>query len=136
MFSFHHVSFSVRNLEISVAFYSHFGFREVFRWTSDDNTLTISHLKLGDSILELFCFSDSSPCEINSLSLESGLRRIGIKHFALRVRSIKDAFDALSRSGIVPEAEIRRGRTEIDYFFVRDPDGVFLEIVQDDRALN
>lgn len=136
MFTFHHTALSVNSIDDSIKFYSLFGFVEALRWTADDKSLVISHLKLEDSFLELFCYADPRNSEVNSLNLEHGLQVIGIKHFALRVRSIVDALNTLREKGIVPATEIKQGRTGITYFFVRDPDGVFLEVVQDDRSFD
>ena len=38
-------------------------------------------------------------------------------------------------SSIEIAVDITKGRTEIDYFFIKDPDGILVEIVQDDRGL-
>jgi catechol 2,3-dioxygenase-like lactoylglutathione lyase family enzyme len=62
------------------------------------------------------------------------LETVGVKHLALRVPSVREARATLEQTGAVV-TDTARGRTGIDYFFVRDPDGIWVEIVQDDRAI-
>ncbi|MDA2933464.1 VOC family protein [Acidobacteria bacterium AH-259-D05] len=135
MFRFHHVSLSVTNINKSVEFYSIFGFRKVHEWCADDGSLQIIHLRLGDSLLELFCFSNPKEPPESTRELETDLPVIGVRHFALQVNSIIDARNRVIEKGYKPCVATKRGRTGIDYFFVKDPDGIFVEIVQDDRKL-
>nr|VFK54976.1 MAG: Glyoxalase/Bleomycin resistance protein/Dioxygenase superfamily protein [Candidatus Kentron sp. TUN]VFK58588.1 MAG: Glyoxalase/Bleomycin resistance protein/Dioxygenase superfamily protein [Candidatus Kentron sp. TUN]VFK61150.1 MAG: Glyoxalase/Bleomycin resistance protein/Dioxygenase superfamily protein [Candidatus Kentron sp. TUN] len=67
--------------------------------------------------------------------LNSDLPVVGVRHFGLRVPSIVEARKHLEAAGLASDVEVKHGRTEIDYFFIRDPDGIFIEIVQDDRNL-
>ena len=135
MFVFHHVSLSVTNIDRSIAFYNVFGFKDAFRWTADDGTLEISHLKLNGFYLELFCYADSKPALDSMNVLETDLKVVGARHFGLRVQSIDKAKRLLIENGIDKSIEIKKGKTGIDYFFIKDPDGIFVEVVQDDRNL-
>jgi len=83
MFSFHHVALSVSDLEESVAFYALLGFKPVFRWQAEDASLAIVHLKQGEALLELFCFSECTAPPDSSKQLATDLPRIGIKHFGV-----------------------------------------------------
>ncbi|ACO04253.1 MAG TPA: glyoxalase/bleomycin resistance/dioxygenase family protein [Persephonella sp.] len=130
----HHVSITVKDPEKSRNFYKLFGFKEVFRWS--DSSTTVIHMKLNDLILEIFSFKETESSSDQRESLEEELKIIGVKHFALRVKDIQKAKKFLSEIGIVPEnTRINKGRTGILYFFIRDPDGIFVEIVQDDRNI-
>lgn len=133
MFSFHHVALSVTDLERSITFYGCLGFAVVHEWRAEDGTLAIAHMKLGGALLELFCYADAAG-EVAG-TLEQDLRRVGVKHFALQVADIHESAQRLSREGLVDEVVISTGRTGVDYFFITDPDGLFVEIVQDDREL-
>ena len=135
MFKVHHVALSVKNMKKSIDFYGVFGFSEVYRWESDNSDLIISHLKLGEMFLELFCFKNYNEAPISSKELPTDLPRIGIKHFGIKVKSIKKIKSLFIEKGLSKNIEIIRGRTEIDYFFIKDPDGILLEFVQDDRGL-
>jgi len=135
MFSFHHVSLSVQNLESSIEFYSTFGFKPVYEWQTEDKKVSIVHLKLDDMLLELFCFADASSAPESSKELATDLPRIGIKHFGIRVADIRAALTHLRQLGLADGVEVVKGKTGIDYFFIKDPSGILVEIVQDDRAL-
>jgi glyoxylase I family protein len=135
MFSVHHISLSVKDIDRSIKFYNQLEFAEVHRWKSPNGDLEISHLKVNDIFLELFCFKVHQDAPSTTMSLEKDLPRIGVKHFGLKVKSIEEIKKILIEKGIANNIEIKRGRTNIDYFFIKDPDDIFIEIVQDDRGL-
>jgi catechol 2,3-dioxygenase-like lactoylglutathione lyase family enzyme len=135
MFMAHHFTLSVSDLDRSVGFYERFGFQVGVSWRAPDGTLEIAHLVLGGFILELFCYAANAEERAVSLGIGNDLDRIGVKHLALRVASLKEARIELARSGVETMTEATRGRTGIDYFFVRDPDGLWVEVVEDHRGL-
>jgi len=135
MFSFHHVALSVINLEVSVVFYELLGFKPVFDWQAEDESLSIVHLKQGEALLELFCFTRTVAAPESSKALATDLPRIGIKHFGVKVADIGDAKARLEELGVAENIQIVQGKTGIQYFFVSDPSGILVEVVQDDRAL-
>lgn len=134
MYQFHHIALSVTNREQSVAFYGQLGFKQVHFWEADDKSLSITHLKNGLMLLELFCYADYQPASDTIHATKTDLPVIGTKHFGLRVDSIEAARDDLAAKGIVSEAiEITQGRTGPRYFFIADPDGILVEIAEDKR---
>jgi catechol 2,3-dioxygenase-like lactoylglutathione lyase family enzyme len=129
----HHATISCSDLSASVQFYGRFGFEKVYEHV--DESVTIAHLGLPDGfILEIFAFTGNVGRPLLDASVGNDLEDRGVKHLALEVADIRDAHAQCEAHGLTP-TEIRRGRTEIDYFFVRDPDGIWLELVQDDRRL-
>jgi glyoxylase I family protein len=129
----HHIALSVKDIEQSKRFYFLLGFRTVFEYISETKDLQIAHLMLNSIILELFCYANNvqNPPKM----LEEDLRITGIKHFGLSVDSIEQARDEVIKAGLSKEQpEIKKGRTGISYFFIRDPDDNFVEIVQDNRV--
>lgn len=134
MYSIHHTALSVTNRTASVAFYEKLGFKQVHLWEVEDNSLSITHLRLGNFILELFCYKDftSAPDTIHTTATD--LPVIGTKHIGLRVDSIEAARDDLASKGIVDkDISINQGRTGPRYFFIEDPDGILVEIMEDKR---
>jgi glyoxylase I family protein len=134
MYRFHHVCLSVTNRERSVKFYELLGFKQVHLWEADDNNLSITHLRLGGMMLELFCYADYHPAPGSIHETSTDLPVIGTKHFGLRVDSIEAARADLVEKGIAPEdVQIKQGRTGPRIFFISDPDGILVEIAEDNR---
>lgn len=131
----HHTAISVRNLQNSLDFYESFGFKQVHRWISDDKLLTIIHLKLGTIFLEIFYYAKNDSTSELDLSYANNLEEVGVKHLALQVEDIDEALADLKVKGYADDStEIREGRTKVTYFFIKDPDGVWVEIVEDKRS--
>ena len=134
-YTFHHIAISVRNLSTSLVFYEKLGFREVHRWGADDGSLIIVHLKLGGVVLEVFAYAQNAQATQPQLEVANNLEVVGVKHFGLQVRNVHVKFDEMKQAGYeVNSPEVKAGRTDIDYFFIKDPDGMWVEIVQDKRG--
>jgi len=134
MFTYHHTAISVTDIDKSIEFYSRLGFKQALTWQSETKDLTIVHLKLNDFFLELFCYSDYDKTTVSS-DLNKDLKQIGVRHFAVQVNSIMDAKKFIEDNGIASNIEIKEGRTGVKYFFITDPDKIFVEIVEDNRNL-
>jgi glyoxylase I family protein len=134
-FSIHHAAISALDMAESVAFYEQFGFTTVLHWQDPDGQMEIAHLKLAGNYLEIFCYRDPVPAPDTAASLATDLPRIGVKHFALKVPSIQEAKSFVEGRGIATDVEIQQGRTGVTYFFVKDPSGILVELVEDERGL-
>lgn len=133
-FTIHHAAISATDMEESIAFYEQFGFRVVLHWEDPDGELEIAHLKLGVNYLEIFWYRDQIPAPATAASLATDLPRIGVKHFALKVDSVHEAKDFVENRGIASNVEIREGRTDVTYFFIKDPSGILVEFLEDKRG--
>lgn len=134
----HHTAFSVADLEASKAFYSYFGYSLILEWTKEDKSLSITHLQQEGSgyVLELFHYATNKGGPRPSFTVGNNLPEVGVKHLGFSVPDLAAAREEIIAAGIGEVTEIARGRTLIDYFFVIDPDGMYLEFINDSRGLD
>jgi catechol 2,3-dioxygenase-like lactoylglutathione lyase family enzyme len=136
-FKAHHTAISVRDLERTASFYGALGFRLCVRWQARDGSLTIAHFGSHcGHFLEVFHYAKNAALEPLELALGNDLTAIGVKHLAFSVDDIEAAREELLGAGFTTATPIQRGRTEMNYFFVRDPDGMWVEVTQDDRHVD
>lgn len=136
-FRAHHTAFGVADLEASKAFYGYFGFRLVAEWTKADKSLTIAHLQQDSGyVLEFFHYAANADAERPVFTVGNNLSEVGVKHLGFAVPDLAATREEIIAAGIGEVTEIARGRTLVDYFFVIDPDGMYLEIVNDPRHLD
>lgn len=131
MFNFNHVTISADNLEETIGFYKRFGF--VIHKEYHDENVDIVMLMLGNMILEIFHYQENEILPEHSKDLNVDLRTIGNKHFGLGVKDIMKAkkfveVNNLSDSDIT----INKGRLGKSYFFIKDPNGILMEIIEED----
>ncbi|WP_457622262.1 VOC family protein [Persephonella sp.] len=126
------INMTVKDPESSRDFYKNLGFEETYRWSDDD--LTVIHMKLNNLILELFSFKNNNHSSEDQLAEE--LKITGVKHLVLKVDDIKEARQFLSDKGVInKDTKIIKETSGIQYFFLKDPDGIFVEIVQEDKKM-
>lgn len=129
-FNINHVTISVKNIERSTEFYKKFGFTEYKNYS--DESVQIKTLKLENMVLEIFCYKEFEQMPEHAKDLGLDLKTIGTKHFGLGVKSVEKAKEfVLSNSIIQNEIEIHSGRLGKDYFFIKDPDGILVEIIEE-----
>lgn len=127
-----HIALSVSNLDKSIAFYkNNFGLkcREIFQIESAG--LKIAILKKGDVSLELFEFKRRKPLPIYRKDLDSDLKTIGAKHFAFAAADIGEEYKRLKKSGAHFATDICTFKNGKRYFFIKDADGIFIEIIEE-----
>jgi glyoxylase I family protein len=123
----------VSDLDRSIYFNQKFDFEILMTWSAEDKSLQIVHLVLNGFILELFCYAENTDTALRQREVGNDLEEVGAKHFALQVQSLVEARERLESLGVDCITRNAHGRTGIDYFFVRDPDGLWLEVVEDHR---
>lgn len=132
VYKFHHAAVSVRDLEKSIQFYGALGYEQVFRYDSDDGTKSIANLQLGDSFLELFYYSKNADKPPVDFAYANNVDEIGVKHIALRVNDINEALVDLKQKGLTDgNVEIKNGDTGATFFFIQDPDGIWVEFIEE-----
>jgi catechol 2,3-dioxygenase-like lactoylglutathione lyase family enzyme len=136
-FRSHHTAISVKNLEKSLSFYNYFGFKAVATWYAKDGSLTIVHMALPDGrVLELFNYAKNADVTTANPGIGNDLEQIGVKHFGLHVDNLAEVREHMVEDGFEGITPLTHGRTRVDYFFVPDPDGYWVEVVSDNRELS
>ena len=129
-FSFHHVAISVRDIEQSKDFYEQiFGFELYQKY--DTNDMKIYLLKLNSFTLELFWFKEQET--ISNIKQEElqNLSKSGVKHFALKVDNLEEVREYLIQHNVEIYKDITIGRNPLKYLFLKDPNGIQVEIVEE-----
>ena len=130
MFQPDHYAISVGDVEKSISFYEKLEFEVIKDFSAEDGSVRIVQMKNGNFILEMFCYPDSEklPDFVNTLGED--LKVKGAKHLGLRVQSLEKAARYLLETGLISHMpDISKGRLGRSYFFIKDPNGIFVEII-------
>lgn len=130
MFTTDHYAISVGDVDKSIAFYEKLEFSVIKDYHAEDGSVRIVQMKNGNFILEMFAYPDSEklPDFVNTLGED--LKVKGAKHLGLQVQDVEKAACYLVESGLINEMPtICEGRLGRPYFFIKDPDGIFVEII-------
>lgn len=131
MFSFNHVTISADNLEYTLNFYKLFGFEKYKEY--HDDSVDIVMMKLGNMILEIFHYMENNKLPEHSKDLIVDLKTIGNKHFGIGVKDINEAKGFVENNKLNDsKIAITKGRLGKPYFFIKDPNGILMEIIEED----
>lgn len=127
----HHTALTITDLTASLTFYQALGFAEEKSYT--DEKITIKHLLLGSTRLEIFFYHTTKKTPANRQdTLSCKLQQPGWQHIALHTHNIRQALQwAIDKSLVQKSCKIIEGRTGVRYFFIQDPDQNFIEIVEE-----
>lgn len=129
-FGIDHYAISVSDADKSIEFYNLFGFEKIADFVNDDNSLRIVQMKMDSMIIEFFQYKDHGSLPEFVDSLEMDLKVIGSKHLGINVDNLNEAANYLIEKGVLDKLpKINTGRLGRDYFFIKDPDGIFVEII-------
>ena len=133
MYSIHHVAVTASNFERSLEFYQKLGFEVLASRHLPEKQKKIALLASGNFKLELFWFGDVQDEPSSRETIGNNVHDVGAKHFALRVESMNEVRTRLEKLNIPFESEPATGDTGYDFFFIRDPDGIWIEFVEDNK---
>ena len=123
-----HVAFSVSDIDRSIDWYKNtLGFQLETKYKKHD--LVIAHLVLGDARIELFS-GDISPLPEERKTLRSDLRVTGTKHVCFEIENIDKLAADLKQRGVDFETEIDTAGFGGKYVFIKDLDGILIELYQ------
>lgn len=129
-FNINHVAISANNLEKTLEFYKKFGFEKHKEY--HDDSVDIVLLKLNNTILEVFYYKNRYNLPEHSEDLSIDLKIVGNKHFALGVENIEDAKKFVEENKLYDgEIKITQGRLGKPYFFIKDPNNILMEIIEE-----
>ncbi len=132
MHSIHHVAVTASNFENSLEFYQKLGFEILENRYVAEKKKKIALLQLGNFKLELFWYDDLTDQPEQRASVGNNVHEVGMKHFAIRVDSLEDVRKELEDQGISFASEPANADINYQFCFIRDPDGIWIEYVQDD----
>jgi catechol 2,3-dioxygenase-like lactoylglutathione lyase family enzyme len=126
LYELNHFGIVVRDLDASLAFYEGLlGARTVFRRFVDSTQTHVLYLQLGDSLIELL--HPLHPAEDVTT---------GITHIAFMSGDLDGDYTSLIHAGVPSISEPRTAATGVGRLaFVRDPNGVGVELLQRDLAM-
>lgn len=92
--------------------------------------MAIALLKNENMALELFEFKRYRPLPSYRRTLVQDLRTLGVKHFAVEVPDILSAFKRFKKAKVVFATDLCKFDNGARYFFVQDPDGILIELME------
>lgn len=119
-----HYGVKVKDLERSIAFYRDvLGFEEAFRLYSDDGSLRIVYFQIGrHHFVELFPGGEEEYRYIPTA--------VGVNHLCFEVDDAYATVKQIKAKGYSLDKEIETGRSGCLQFWILDPDGNRIEMMQ------
>jgi catechol 2,3-dioxygenase-like lactoylglutathione lyase family enzyme len=126
-----HIALSVSDIKRSAAFFrKYFSFRSAEKYVYKDAGLTIALLEKDDITLEFFEFKNHRSLPQYRKILDNDLHTIGVKHFSFDTKNIKGLYNRFKKTGVKFATEMRVTDGGKRYFFVKDPDGNLVELME------
>lgn len=131
MLKISHIALSVSDLDKSIVFYrKNFGLKCKEKFHIKPSGLRIALLKKNMITLELFEFEKHIALPKYRKNLDSDLKTLGTKHFAFAVEDIERTYKNLKKNKVDLVTDIRTFEDSARYFFIKDPDGILVEIIE------
>jgi catechol 2,3-dioxygenase-like lactoylglutathione lyase family enzyme len=126
----HHVALTVSNIKNSIEWYQKIFNAEVLaRYTKNESE--IAHIKIGDVRLELFEYgANTKTLPDYRKNLLDDLHVVGTKHVCIEVSDLLTLKGELEERGVEFGSEVDTAGFGGQYFFIKDPDGILIELYQ------
>jgi catechol 2,3-dioxygenase-like lactoylglutathione lyase family enzyme len=131
-----HVSYTVADIERSVAFYAKFGFQRVNRYSAAGPDLDVAtQTEPADMDIQLLRRADGVTLELIRYIRQPAERaprnsRVGAAHLAFVVGDIQAAYRQLTSDGVEFLSAPNTDRYGEMWVYLRDPDGITVELMQ------
>lgn len=129
-----HVGLSVSDLSVSVPWYEAvLGFCEVRRYRAEQLKAELCFLEREGFELELFQYDNPRSLPAERRHPNTDLQTIGTKHLAFRVDDLTAMLERVDQAGLdIAHRTVAAGK---QVCFIRDPDGILIELIQPADAL-
>jgi catechol 2,3-dioxygenase-like lactoylglutathione lyase family enzyme len=131
-----HVSYTVSDLDRSVAFYAQFGYEPVNRYAASGPELDVAvATENADMDIQVMRRPDGGMLELISYVRQPSERAarnsvVGAAHLAFVVGDIQAAYEELTAEGVEFLSEPNTDRYGERWVYFRDPDGITVELMQ------
>lgn len=124
----HHVALTVSDIDRSRAWYrANFDAEVTHRYKK--HGVEIVQMKIGEAWIELFS-GDVQKLPEYRKTLMGDLRVVGTKHVALETDELPSLVERLRKNGVSFETETDSAAFGGQYVFIKDPDGILIELYQ------
>lgn len=121
----HHIAILCKDIVVSQDFYEkHFDFKVIQKVYREDRRSWKIDMKKDGVQIELFSFP-------NSPKRQTHPEACGLRHIAFAVKSLVSWHARMSIAGIECEEIRKDDTTDKQFFFVKDPDGLPIELYED-----
>jgi catechol 2,3-dioxygenase-like lactoylglutathione lyase family enzyme len=131
-----HVSYTVSDIERSIDFYRRFGYETVNRYAASGPELDVAvATENADMDIQLMRRPDGATLELivyvrqrSELAARNSV--VGAAHLAFVVGDIQAAYEQLTADGVEFLSEPNTDRYGEKWVYLRDPDGITVELMQ------
>ena len=125
MFKLHHIDIWINKIEESIKFYEALGFSKTNEIDNKEQNKKIILMSSDDLILEMK-YHYENKCSHNKLNCGDN------KVFGLSVKDIEESIRHIESNKLTNEKiEVKKGILGQRYFFIHDPNGILVEIIEE-----
>jgi catechol 2,3-dioxygenase-like lactoylglutathione lyase family enzyme len=127
----HHITVSVADLDRAIKWYEEkLGLKTQFRRTQEDPPLSIAWMKMPGFRIDLIQYKGSSKPQVP----DNHLLMQGIAHIVFSTADVDHEYQLLKARGAHPSEPVTSKEFHNRTFYLRDSDGNYIEIYEEDPA--